>query len=100
MRSVTPQLAGIYHYVGDITIIHNNTGYMSPDGLKFNRHWKKELKKYAYLLLPKNDPYEHYIVDAFPCDINGNIKPGYETAIPKHASDFGDFIKEIPTYED
>jgi hypothetical protein len=74
-RTVTPQIAGIYHN-------------MEGEG------------KYKYLMIPRNDPHEYYATDAWHCNRRGDIDPSKNVSpIPHHARDFGDFIKEIPNYD-
>jgi hypothetical protein len=67
MRTVVPQVAGVYE--------SNNDSY-----------------SYTHMLLPTSNPCEWYAVDAFPCDRSGEILEGYECPIPFTASDFGDCI--------
>lgn len=75
-RTVTPQIAGIYH----------------------NLEGKG---KYKYLMIPRNDPYEHYVADAWHCNKKGDIDPGLNVSMCPHcASDFGDFVAPIPEVDD
>lgn len=66
MRTVCPQVAGIY--------TSNKEGF-------------------THIRLPNTNPYELYAVDGFPCDCEGDDLPGHECATPFLASDFGDYVE-------
>lgn len=75
-RTVTPQIAGIYHNI-------------------------EGKGKYKYLMIPYNNPHEYYATDAWHCNKKGKIDPGLNVSMcPHHASDFGDFVAPIPGEED
>ena len=50
--------------------------------------------KYRFLI-PADYAVDCYTGDAWQCDSSGNVRPGYETAEPFHASDFGERVGEI-----